>query len=79
MEDGADQLGELADRVQAGVFRVLVLGEFKRGKSTLINALLGANLLPANVTPHHGAPYPAQVREGSRDRLDSVPRRARSG
>ncbi len=51
MEDGADQLGELADRVQAGVFRVLVLGEFKRGKSTLINALLGANLLPANVTP----------------------------
>src|SRR5260370_11670144 len=51
MEDGASQLEELADRVQAGVFRVLVLGEFKRGKSTLINALLGANLLPANVTP----------------------------
>ncbi len=51
MEDGALQLQELADRVQAGVFRVLVLGEFKRGKSTLINALLGANLLPANVTP----------------------------
>jgi GTPase SAR1 family protein len=51
MDDGADQLIELADRVQAGVFRVLVLGEFKRGKSTLINALLGANLLPANVTP----------------------------
>jgi GTPase SAR1 family protein len=51
MEDGALQLEELADRVQAGVFRVLVLGEFKRGKSTLINALLGANLLPANVTP----------------------------
>lgn len=51
MEDGATQLEELADRVDAGVFRVLVLGEFKRGKSTLINALLGANLLPANVTP----------------------------
>jgi GTPase SAR1 family protein len=51
MDDGANQLIELADRVQAGVFRVLVLGEFKRGKSTLINALLGANLLPANVTP----------------------------
>src|SRR5438270_4791781 len=51
MEDGAAQLEELADRVDAGVFRVLVLGEFKRGKSTLINALLGANLLPANVTP----------------------------
>jgi len=31
--------------------RVLVLGNFKRGKSTLINALLGARLLPARMTP----------------------------
>src|SRR5450432_2915292 len=51
MDGSAMQLEELAERVQAGLFRVLVVGEFKRGKSTLINALLGANLLPANVTP----------------------------
>jgi len=30
---------------------VTVLGEFKRGKSTLTNALLGENILPADVTP----------------------------
>ncbi len=45
---GADALGH---KVGEGVFRVLVLGEFKRGKSTLVNALLGAPILPANVTP----------------------------
>src|SRR5712692_5590173 len=44
-------LDELARKVGEGVFRVLVLGEFKRGKSTLINALLGVPILPANVTP----------------------------
>lgn len=51
MEDGAAQLEELADRVQAGVFRVLVLGEFKRGKSTLINRLLGMEALPVGAAP----------------------------
>src|SRR5215217_6473331 len=32
-------------------FKVLVLGEFKTGKSTFINALLGAEVLPAYATP----------------------------
>lgn len=30
----------LADRLASGEFRLSVIGEFKRGKSTLINALL---------------------------------------
>lgn len=30
---------------------VTVLGEFKRGKSTLLNALIGNSLLPSDVTP----------------------------
>lgn len=30
---------------------VAVMGEFKRGKSSLINALLGSKVLPADVTP----------------------------
>ncbi len=38
-------------RLEQGVFRVLVLGDLKRGKSTLLNALLGESLLPADVTP----------------------------
>jgi GTPase SAR1 family protein/gas vesicle protein len=37
--------------LQQGVFRLLVLGDMKRGKSTLLNALLGENLLPSDVNP----------------------------
>ena len=32
-------------------FKVLVVGEIKRGKSTFINALLGEEVLPAFATP----------------------------
>lgn len=37
--------------LQQGVFRLLVLGDMKRGKSTFLNALLGENLLPSDVNP----------------------------
>lgn len=33
------------------VFRLLVLGEIKRGKTTFVNALIGEDLLPTGVTP----------------------------
>lgn len=33
--------------LEEGLFKVLVYGEFKHGKSTLLNALLGSRLLPA--------------------------------
>ncbi len=32
-------------------FKIIVVGDFKRGKSTLINALLGADVVPTAVTP----------------------------
>jgi small GTP-binding protein len=38
-------------RVAEDRFNLVVLGEFKRGKSTLINALLGRPLLPTGVVP----------------------------
>jgi small GTP-binding protein len=44
-------LGTLRDRLAGRRLRVLVAGEAKRGKSTLINALLGRSLLPTGVTP----------------------------
>ncbi|MEO0645155.1 MAG: dynamin family protein [Cyanobacteria bacterium J06650_10] len=37
--------------IQSDTFKVLVLGEFKRGKSTLINALLGEDILPSYAIP----------------------------
>ena len=37
--------------LRQGVFRLLVLGDMKRGKSTFLNALIGENLLPADVNP----------------------------
>ena len=46
-----EQLATLQDRLDAARLRVLVVGEAKRGKSTLINALLGRAVLPAGVTP----------------------------
>ena len=46
-----EQLAALLDRLDAARLRVLVVGEAKRGKSTLINALLGRGVLPSGVTP----------------------------
>ncbi|TVR66662.1 MAG: hypothetical protein EA420_01415 [Candidatus Competibacteraceae bacterium] len=38
-------------RLNTGSFSVAVVGEFKRGKTTFINALLGRPVLPADVVP----------------------------
>lgn len=39
------------ERLRQGRFNLVVLGEFKRGKSSLINALIGRPLLPTGVLP----------------------------
>ncbi len=44
-------LKPLKNLVQSNSFKVMILGEFKRGKSTFINALLGEEILPAYSTP----------------------------
>lgn len=45
------KLDELGARLDDARLRVAALGQFKRGKSTLLNALLGAPILPMGVTP----------------------------
>ena len=50
-ERDREQLGTVRGRVDEARLRVLVVGEAKRGKSTLINALLGRRVLPSGVTP----------------------------
>lgn len=41
----------LLDKLRQGRFHLVVLGAFKRGKSTLINALLGEAVLPTAIVP----------------------------
>jgi GTP-binding protein EngB required for normal cell division len=45
------QLDDFRQRLETERFQVAVLGQFKRGKSTLLNALLGASVLPTAVVP----------------------------
>jgi len=42
---------DLLARIDEGRFFLVCLGQFKRGKSTLLNALLGGELLPSGVAP----------------------------
>lgn len=49
--DQIANLKNLLNIVQSTSFKVMILGEFKRGKSTFINALLGKEILPAFATP----------------------------
>lgn len=52
---GLDRLAEEAEALRARVeerrFTVAVVGDFRRGKSTFINALLGRPILPSDVAP----------------------------
>lgn len=41
----------LAERLADGLFYVACLGQFKRGKSTLLNALVGHDILPTGIVP----------------------------
>jgi hypothetical protein len=50
-QDDRAALAELRERLGQGRLRVLVAGEAERAKSTLVNALLGRQVLPSGVTP----------------------------
>ncbi|MGC1216273.1 MAG: dynamin family protein [Phormidesmis sp.] len=46
-----EDMESASQNLRQGVFRLLVLGDMKRGKSTFLNALIGENLLPSDVNP----------------------------
>ena len=56
---------DLSRRMGDGCLRVAIIGEIKHGKSSLINALAGADVLPTGVTPTTGALV--SVRAGDED------------
>lgn len=51
LTDQAKQAKDASARLKSHVFSVGIMGEFKRGKSTVINALLGEKIAPADVVP----------------------------
>ncbi|MFF4420942.1 dynamin family protein [Streptomyces sp. NPDC001549] len=59
-EKAAEQIGNngavkdvaaLLERIENQAFHVMVVGDFKRGKSTFVNALLGDRVLPVKAVP----------------------------
>ena len=42
---------DVRDKIRTNTFNLVVVGQFKRGKTMLINALLGADILPVAVVP----------------------------
>ena len=61
-----DQLEDLRERLAHGTLRLAVLGQFNRGKSTFINALLGTSILPVSVLPITSVP--TEIRYGAATR-----------
>jgi len=55
-EPVAEEVRELAARVSEGRFYVACIGQFKRGKSTLLNALIGHEVLPTGFVPVTAVP-----------------------
>ncbi|MDE5991900.1 MAG: dynamin family protein [Oscillospiraceae bacterium] len=76
----AKSIGDTVEKVANDHFEVAIVGEFKRGKSTLINALLGQEVLPADVHPatatlnrvtYSETPYVmVEYKDGGTERVD---------
>jgi hypothetical protein len=63
-EQVAADARSVAERVSEGRFYVACIGQFKRGKSSVLNALVGDSILPTGVVPV--TTVPTIVRYGSR-------------
>ncbi len=50
-EKAGDTIKAVAERIAEQNYKVAVLGEFKRGKSSLVNAIIGADILPTDILP----------------------------
>jgi len=65
-DERASEVSRLRDRWRDRTFTVLIVGEFNRGKSTVLNALIGRDLLPTGILPVTAVP--TRVRSGPRGR-----------
>ncbi len=46
-----DRLPAIREQLLSNSFNLVILGQFKRGKTTLINSLIGKEILPSSVVP----------------------------
>ncbi|HAG83939.1 MAG TPA: dynamin family protein [Cyanobacteria bacterium UBA12227] len=51
LDSSVELIDDVIDRIKQQAFSVAIVGEFKRGKSTLINAFLGSEILPSDILP----------------------------
>jgi replication fork clamp-binding protein CrfC len=51
LDRDVDDIRIAGENLRSGVFRLMVLGDMKRGKSTFLNALIGEKILPSDVNP----------------------------
>ena len=51
MLHAAQKTKDILTRLESAPFHLLIVGEFSRGKSTFVNALLGRKILPASKNP----------------------------
>lgn len=51
MDEKAQDLANASEKLRNHTFSVGIMGEFRRGKSTVINALLGEKIVPSDIVP----------------------------
>ncbi len=66
----AIKLDGLAKKLEKSEMTIAVIGQFKRGKTTLVNSLLGSDLLPVGIVPITSAVTRIRQAEGAPDRTD---------
>ena len=50
-EHSKEMVQLVGNKLEANIFSLVIVGQFKRGKTTFINALLGQDLLPTSIIP----------------------------
>lgn len=60
----AREAGELAQKLEKKSVTIAVIGQFKRGKTTMINSILGRKLLPTGIVPITAAVTRIEYAEG---------------
>lgn len=68
----ASQVKELAEKLEKKDVTIAVIGQFKRGKTTMVNSILGEKLLPTGIVPITAAVTRIEYAEGENGRKARV-------